>query len=156
MTRDLRRFHRIAEAEAVERLRALQPDQSTSQRIGQRALRLAQRVRATPPSPLSAESFLRSYGLTTPEGVALMCVAEALLRIPDAETADALIRDKLASGNWSAASAADWALMLTGTLARWADVPDEDLGARVRRIVARLGEPVVRDRKSTRLNPVTL
>jgi RHH-type proline utilization regulon transcriptional repressor/proline dehydrogenase/delta 1-pyrroline-5-carboxylate dehydrogenase len=43
-----------------------------------------------------------------------MCVAEALLRIPDADTADALLREKLASGNWSRASAADWALLLTG------------------------------------------
>jgi RHH-type transcriptional regulator, proline utilization regulon repressor / proline dehydrogenase / delta 1-pyrroline-5-carboxylate dehydrogenase len=143
VTRDLRRVHRIAEAEAVKRLRALQPDQGSSRKIGQRALRLAERVRAAPPSPLSAESFLRSYGLTTPEGVALMCVAEALLRIPDAETADALIRDKLASGKWSAASAADWALMLTGTLAKWHDAQEEPT-ALLKRLIARLGEPVVR------------
>ena len=100
----IRRDHRIAEAEAVRRLRPLQPDARTSSAIGNRALRLAERVRAAPPGALSAESFLRSYGLTTREGVALMCVAEALLRIPDAETQDALIRDKLASGEWSAAS----------------------------------------------------
>jgi RHH-type proline utilization regulon transcriptional repressor/proline dehydrogenase/delta 1-pyrroline-5-carboxylate dehydrogenase len=136
----MRRNHRIAEAEAVERLRPLQPDAATSRAIGQTALRLAQRVRAAPPSPLSAESFLRSYGLTTPEGVALMCVAEALLRIPDPETQDALIRDKLATGQWSSASAADWALMLTGTLARWHD----DSAAVLKRLLARLGEPVVR------------
>jgi RHH-type proline utilization regulon transcriptional repressor/proline dehydrogenase/delta 1-pyrroline-5-carboxylate dehydrogenase len=143
VTRNLRAWHRIAEAQAVERLRALQPDQRTSQKIGQRALRLAQRVRAAPPSALSAESFLRSYGLTTPEGVALMCVAEALLRIPDADTADALIRDKLAGGNWSAASAADWALMLTGTLAKWHDAQEQPT-ALLKRLIARLGEPVVR------------
>jgi RHH-type proline utilization regulon transcriptional repressor/proline dehydrogenase/delta 1-pyrroline-5-carboxylate dehydrogenase len=71
--------------------------------------------------------------------VALMCVAEALLRIPDAATADALLREKLSSGNWSTASAADWALMLTGTLVSWHDAPGE-----IRRVVARLGEPVVR------------
>jgi len=143
VTRNLRAWHRIAEAQAVERLRALQPDQATSHKIGQRALRLAQRVRAAPPSALSAESFLRSYGLTTPEGVALMCVAEALLRIPDADTADALIRDKLAGGNWSAASAADWALMLTGTLAKWHDAQEQPT-ALLKRLIARLGEPVVR------------
>ncbi len=143
MTRNLRPWHRIGEAQAVERLRALQPDQPTSRRIGQRALRLAQRVRGAPPSALSAESFLRSYGLTTPEGVALMCVAEALLRIPDADTADALIRDKLAGGNWSAASAADWALMLTGTLAKWHDAQEQP-AALLKRLIARLGEPVVR------------
>ena len=101
-------------------------------------------MRAAPPSPLSAESFLRNYGLTTPEGVALMCVAEALLRIPDADTADALIRDKLAGGNWSTASAADWALMLTGTLAKWHDAEERNFPTTVKRLIARLGEPVVR------------
>jgi len=140
----IRRDHRIAEAEALARLRRLQPDQKISEKIGQRALRLAQRVRATPPSALSAESFLRSYGLSTPEGVALMCVAEALLRIPDPDTADALIRDKLSSGNWSSASAADWGLMLTGTLARWHDAEERNFQTVLKRLVARLGEPVVR------------
>ena len=101
-------------------------------------------MRAAPPSPLSAESFLRNYGLTTPEGVALMCVAEALLRIPDADTADALIRDKLSGGNWSTASAADWALMLTGTLAKWHDAEERNFPTTLKRLIARLGEPVVR------------
>ena len=139
----IRRSHRIAEAEAVARLRPLQPSGHASEKIAQTALSLAERVRATPPGPLSAESFLRSYGLTTREGVALMCVAEALLRIPDADTQDALIRDKLASGNWSAASAADWALLLTGTIARWHAAGNETFST-VKQLVARLGEPVVR------------
>jgi RHH-type proline utilization regulon transcriptional repressor/proline dehydrogenase/delta 1-pyrroline-5-carboxylate dehydrogenase len=139
----IRRAHRVAEAEALARLLRVQPDERTSRKIGETALRLAQRVRAAPPGALSAESFLRTYGLTTPEGVALMCVAEALLRIPDPETQDALIRDKLASGNWSAASAADWALMLTGTLARWHSAGDENLST-IKKLIARLGEPVVR------------
>src|SRR5688572_28634468 len=139
----IRRTHRIAESEAVARLRPLQPERAVSARISDTALRLAERVRAAPPGALSAESFLRSYGLTTPEGVALMCVAEALLRIPDADTADALIRDKLAGGNWSAASAADWALMLTGTLAKWHDAQEQP-AALLKRLIARLGEPVVR------------
>src|SRR5207302_1274711 len=124
---DQRHDHRMPEAQAVSRLLAFQPGRDVSLRITSLALRLAQRVRATPPGPLSAESFLRHYGLSTREGVALMCVAEALLRIPDPQTADALLRDKLSSGNWSltkddasfVSSAADWALMLTGTLARW-------------------------------------
>jgi RHH-type transcriptional regulator, proline utilization regulon repressor / proline dehydrogenase / delta 1-pyrroline-5-carboxylate dehydrogenase len=134
----------MAEADVVERLRAVQPPPSPA--IERTALDLAQRVRATPPGALSAESFLRHYGLSTREGVALMCVAEALLRIPDAETADALLREKLAQGDWSPskddpllASAADWALLLTGKLARWHDEPSA-----LKHIVARLGEPVVR------------
>ncbi|HEX6295945.1 MAG TPA: L-glutamate gamma-semialdehyde dehydrogenase [Burkholderiales bacterium] len=132
-------LHRIAEAEAVARLRTLQPSLDASRHIHALALRLAERARATPPGPLSAESFLRHYGLSTREGVALMCVAEALLRIPDAQTADALLRDKLASIAWSTASATDWALMLTGTISRWHDEP-----AQLKRLIARLGEPVVR------------
>jgi RHH-type proline utilization regulon transcriptional repressor/proline dehydrogenase/delta 1-pyrroline-5-carboxylate dehydrogenase len=139
----IRRSHRIAEPQAVARLRGLQPGADASRRIGERALALARRVRAAPPGALSAESFLRSHGLTTREGVALMCVAEALLRIPDPETQDALLRDKLATGDWSAASAADWALMLTGTLARWHAAPDEGFSV-LKQLVARLGEPVVR------------
>jgi len=131
--------HRTAEGEAVRRLRALQPDPAVSKKITAAALHLAERVRAAPPAPLSAESFLRQYGLSTPEGVALMCVAEALLRIPDADTADALLREKLASGNWSRASAADWALLLTGTLVRWHDEPSA-----LKNLISRLGEPVVR------------
>jgi RHH-type transcriptional regulator, proline utilization regulon repressor / proline dehydrogenase / delta 1-pyrroline-5-carboxylate dehydrogenase len=134
----------MAEAEAVARLRAMQP--RGGDEIERTALRLAERVRATPPGPLSAESFLRHYGLATREGVALMCVAEALLRIPDAATADALLRDKLGQGDWTPSSddsllanAADWALLLTGKLARWRDEPSP-----LKSIVARLGEPVVR------------
>ena len=129
-------LHRAPEGEVVRRLRALQP---VSDAITRTALQLAERVRATPPSPLSAESFLRQYGLSTPEGVALMCVAEALLRIPDAETADALLREKLAAGHWSTASAADWALMLTGALVRWHDDPSA-----LKNLISRLGEPIVR------------
>jgi RHH-type proline utilization regulon transcriptional repressor/proline dehydrogenase/delta 1-pyrroline-5-carboxylate dehydrogenase len=78
-------------------------------------------------------------------------VAEALLRIPDAETADALLRDKLALGNWSSesaegwlASAAEWGLMLTGKLGEWHDAPGGDLPSQLKNLVARLGEPVVR------------
>src|SRR5258708_2314593 len=140
----IRQHHRMAEDEALKGLRARQP--KTGGAIEATALRLAQRVRARPPGPLSAESFLRHYGLSTRQGVALMCVAEALLRIPDAATADALLREKLSQGDWAPsgddsllASAADWALLLTGKLARWHDEPSP-----LKHVVARLGEPVVR------------
>src|SRR5467141_4097693 len=148
---DQRRDHHMPEAEAIRRLLAFQPGKDLSGRITSLALRLARRVRATPPGPLSAESFLRHYGLSSREGIALMCVAEALLRIPDPDTADALLREKLAGGQWGDAdeaswfaSAADWGLMLTGTLARWHDAEDDAPGAQLKRLVARLGEPLVR------------
>ena len=69
------------------------------------------------------EVFLAEYGLSTDEGVALMCLAEALLRVPDADTMDALIEDKIAPSEWgshlgksasSLVNASTWALMLTG------------------------------------------
>ena len=151
MDERIRQEHRIAEAQALERLRALQPGADASKRITEKAFALAREVRAARPAALSAESFLRHYGLSTQEGVALMCVAEALLRIPDPETADALLREKLSVGRWGshedaeswAASAADWALMLTGTLARWREA-DEEPVALLKRLAARVGEPVVR------------
>jgi RHH-type proline utilization regulon transcriptional repressor/proline dehydrogenase/delta 1-pyrroline-5-carboxylate dehydrogenase len=73
------------------------------------------------------EVFLAEYGLSTDEGVALMCLAEALLRVPDAETVDALIEDKIAPSEWGAhlgrsssplVNASTWALMLTGRVLR--------------------------------------
>jgi len=145
------RDHRIAEAEAVRRLRSLYPREASGSRVSERALSLAACARAAPAGALSAGSFLRHYGLSSREGVALMCVAEALLRIPDPDTADALLRDKLAAGQWGDgdeaswfASAADWGLMLTGTLARWHDAEDDGPGAQLKRLAARLGEPLVR------------
>ena len=84
-------------------------------------------VRARADGNAGIESFLAQYDLSTQEGVLLMCVAEALLRIPDAHTADALIRDKLARGDWERhlgasdsllVNASTWGLMLTGRLTR--------------------------------------
>jgi RHH-type proline utilization regulon transcriptional repressor/proline dehydrogenase/delta 1-pyrroline-5-carboxylate dehydrogenase len=117
-------------------------------------------VRAASAQSVRAEAFLQRYNLSTREGVVLMCLAEALLRIPDTETADALIRDKLAGGRWDGPSdlegsggalmnAASWALMLTGRLAEWHDA-EGGADAVMRRLVARAGEPVVRARSGRR------
>jgi RHH-type transcriptional regulator, proline utilization regulon repressor / proline dehydrogenase / delta 1-pyrroline-5-carboxylate dehydrogenase len=99
------------------------------------------------------ESFLQQYGLASQEGVVLMCLAEALLRIPDADTADRLIADKIAIGQWSDylgeadslfVNASTWGLMLTGQLLRDSEIEVRDPTTFLRRLVARLGEPVVR------------
>ncbi|MGQ0384429.1 MAG: bifunctional proline dehydrogenase/L-glutamate gamma-semialdehyde dehydrogenase PutA [Gammaproteobacteria bacterium] len=99
------------------------------------------------------EAFLQQYDLASQEGVVLMCLAEALLRIPDADTADALIADKISSGQWSDylgeaeslfVNASTWGLMLTGRLMRPTDSEMRDPADFLRRLVARLGEPVVR------------
>jgi RHH-type proline utilization regulon transcriptional repressor/proline dehydrogenase/delta 1-pyrroline-5-carboxylate dehydrogenase len=99
------------------------------------------------------ESFLQQYGLASQEGVVLMCLAEALLRVPDADTADRLIADKIALGQWSDhlgaadslfVNASTWGLMLTGKLMRDTEVEIGDPASFLRKLVARLGEPVVR------------
>src|SRR5215210_1713130 len=98
------------------------------------------------------DAFLHEYALSSPEGVALMCLAEALLRIPDDETVDRLIRDKIASADWERhfghsgslfVNASTWALMLTGRLLRQ-DRGEADLGSILRRLIARSSEPVWR------------
>ena len=110
---------------------------------------LVERVRRET-SPTMMESFLAEYGLSTDEGVGLMCLAEALLRVPDAETIDDLIYDKIEPSNWGAhlgksasplVNTSTWALMLTGKVL-------EDTGkgpvAALRGLIRRVGEPVVR------------
>ncbi|NNH31888.1 bifunctional proline dehydrogenase/L-glutamate gamma-semialdehyde dehydrogenase PutA, partial [Rhizobium sp. SEMIA 4085] len=97
------------------------------------------------------EGLVHEYSLSSQEGVALMCLAEALLRIPDAETRDALIRDKIAEGDWKShlggtksmfVNAATWGLVVTGKLT--STVNDRSLAAALTRLIARAGEPVIR------------
>jgi RHH-type proline utilization regulon transcriptional repressor/proline dehydrogenase/delta 1-pyrroline-5-carboxylate dehydrogenase len=97
------------------------------------------------------EGLVKEYALSSHEGVALMCLAEALLRIPDNATRDALIRDKIAGGDWQAhlgpgssvfVNAATWGLMVTGKLV--GSVHETGLAAALTRLIARAGEPVIR------------
>jgi RHH-type proline utilization regulon transcriptional repressor/proline dehydrogenase/delta 1-pyrroline-5-carboxylate dehydrogenase len=97
------------------------------------------------------EGLVREYALSSQEGVALMCLAEALLRIPDPATRDALIRDKIAPGDWRAhvghspslfVNAATWGLVVTGKLT--ATVRETSLASALTRLIARSGEPVIR------------
>jgi RHH-type proline utilization regulon transcriptional repressor/proline dehydrogenase/delta 1-pyrroline-5-carboxylate dehydrogenase len=97
------------------------------------------------------EGLIHEYSLSSQEGVALMCLAEALLRIPDAATRDALIRDKLSPGDWRAhigqspslfVNAATWGLVLTGRLVT--TTSEQGLSAALTRLIARSGEPIIR------------
>ncbi|MDM9627999.1 trifunctional transcriptional regulator/proline dehydrogenase/L-glutamate gamma-semialdehyde dehydrogenase [Rhizobium sp. S152] len=97
------------------------------------------------------EGLVHEYSLSSQEGVALMCLAEALLRIPDTATRDALIRDKISEGDWKAhlgggrslfVNAATWGLVVTGKLT--STVNDRSLSAALTRLIARCGEPVIR------------
>jgi RHH-type proline utilization regulon transcriptional repressor/proline dehydrogenase/delta 1-pyrroline-5-carboxylate dehydrogenase len=129
----------------------LPPDRSEA--IQRHAASLADAVRAASGSTSGFDAFMREYHLESPEGVALMCLAEALLRIPDAATADRLIRDKVPSGDWEAhlgdsqsllVNASTWGLMLTGRLIETAGSERTALGQGLTRLVSRLSEPVVR------------
>lgn len=97
------------------------------------------------------QALVQEYALSSQEGVALMCLAEALLRIPDTATRDALIRDKIGGGDWAShigdgrslfVNAATWGLVVTGKLTASAD--DRGLATALTRLVARVGEPVIR------------
>ena len=125
-------------------------DQVARQQISKRAAALVRGVRAEARHSLM-ESFLSEYGLSTTEGVGLMCLAEALLRVPDPETIDDLIRDKIEPSDWGAhlgksssslINASTWALLLTGRLLD-DDAENQPAGA-LRGLIRRLGEPVVR------------
>ena len=117
------------------------------------AKRLVEAVRNVPASKTGLDAFLRQYDLSSQEGVILMCLAEALLRIPDDETADRLIADKLRAGDWAShlgdsqslfVNASTWGLMLTGRIVR---LDPNDVAApsgAMSRVVGRLGEPLVR------------
>ena len=103
------------------------------------------------PMASGVEGLVREFALSSQEGVALMCLAEALLRIPDDATRDALIRDKIAGGDWRGhvgggrslfVNAASWGLVVTGKLVESAD--DRGLAAALTRLIARVGEPVIR------------
>jgi RHH-type transcriptional regulator, proline utilization regulon repressor / proline dehydrogenase / delta 1-pyrroline-5-carboxylate dehydrogenase len=99
------------------------------------------------------DAFMQEYSLSGPEGVALMCLAEALLRIPDTDTADRLIKDKIGSADWAShknksdstfVNASTFALMLTGRIVRMDETSKWDFEGIFRKLVKRSGEPVIR------------
>jgi RHH-type proline utilization regulon transcriptional repressor/proline dehydrogenase/delta 1-pyrroline-5-carboxylate dehydrogenase len=103
--------------------------------------------------PGVVENFLQEFSLSTPEGLALMCLAEALLRTPDEDTRDRLIAEKISSADWAShlgrsdsllVNASTWSLMLTGRLIEPDAEARRDLPGFLRRLAGRLGEPVIR------------
>ncbi|MDU8913983.1 bifunctional proline dehydrogenase/L-glutamate gamma-semialdehyde dehydrogenase PutA [Aestuariicoccus sp. MJ-SS9] len=136
-----------ATLDALRETASLTPDDRAA--IGTRAAALVRDIRGTT-KPGLMEVFLAEYGLSTDEGIALMCLAEALLRVPDAETIDALIEDKIAPSDWGKhmghstsplVNASTWALMLTGKV-----LQEDEKGpvGHLRSAIKRLGEPVIR------------
>ncbi|MCR8723022.1 bifunctional proline dehydrogenase/L-glutamate gamma-semialdehyde dehydrogenase PutA [Frigidibacter sp. ROC022] len=145
----IRKAHLAPEGETLDRLVARHgPNAALRAKASERGAALVEAVRSSA-KPGLMEVFLAEYGLSTQEGVALMCLAEALLRVPDTETIDALIEDKIAPSAWgrhlgrsasSLVNASTWALLLTGKVLS----EGEGLASVLRGAIRRLGEPVIR------------
>ncbi|WP_036594134.1 trifunctional transcriptional regulator/proline dehydrogenase/L-glutamate gamma-semialdehyde dehydrogenase [Ottowia thiooxydans] len=146
---------RLAEPEAVAALLQTARSSALAQKVSNElALRLAANLRARKSEAGRAgivQNLLQEYSLSSQEGIALMCLAEALLRIPDAGTRDALIRDKIAHGDWRRhigqspslfVNAATWGLLLTGRLV--STHSETGLAATLGQIIGKGGEPLVR------------
>ena len=121
--------------------------------INAQARKLVQAVRDGRRKFGMVDAFMNEYQLSSEEGVVLMCLAEALLRIPDAETADKLIADKIGSGDWGDhvgqssslfVNASTWGLMLTGRVVEMEDTAGRDVMGYVKKLVHRSGEPIIR------------
>jgi RHH-type proline utilization regulon transcriptional repressor/proline dehydrogenase/delta 1-pyrroline-5-carboxylate dehydrogenase len=115
------------------------------------ARELVSRLRDKAAEGAGVAALIQEYSLSSQEGVALMCLAEALLRIPDDDTRDALIRDKIGGGDWRAhlghspslfVNAATWGLMMTGRLTSTSN--EASLSSALSRLIARGGEPLIR------------
>ncbi len=122
-------------------------------RTAEIARRLVQQARSDQTQHGGVDAFMQEYGLSSEEGVILMCLAEALLRIPDAQTADAFIAEKISGGNWQRhlghsdnllVNASTWGLMLTGRLVKLKAARSANPVDAVKRMVARSGEAVIR------------
>ncbi|HET7775173.1 MAG TPA: proline dehydrogenase family protein, partial [Azospira sp.] len=144
--------HRPAESAWVAALaaeyRLHRPDPAA---VAERAQQLVQAVRRQRRGASGVDHLMHEFSLSSQEGVALMCLAEALLRIPDHATADRLIRDKLGRGDWQShlghsdslfVNAAAWGLLITGKLV--AEPERETLAGALTGLVAKGGEPLIR------------
>ncbi|WP_420546933.1 bifunctional proline dehydrogenase/L-glutamate gamma-semialdehyde dehydrogenase PutA [Curvivirga sp.] len=137
----------------AERLQQAELSSDMKDRIYDRALKLVSKVRKERVKSSGIDAFMHEYELSSEEGVILMCLAEALLRIPDKETADALISDKIGGANWEAhlgksessfVNASTWALMLTGRVVQMEESGKGGWASVLKKMVHRSGEPVIR------------
>src|SRR5450755_521096 len=143
-----------SEDQAVTRLlHALELTGGARHRAVATAMALVEGARARRDERPFLDAFLQEFGLSNQEGIALMCIAEALLRIPDDATADRLIAEKLATGDWSShagkseslfVNASTWGLMLTGGILELDPTIKMDTTGWMRKFTRKAGEPLVR------------
>ena len=136
-----------------ELVEAANPGGSSREKIQNTAAQLVRAVRKNTAKDGGIEAFLQQYDLSSDEGVLLMCIAEALLRIPDADTADRLIADKITSAKWKDhlgvsdsmfVNASTWGLMLTGRILSLDEIATSNPSQTLGRLISRAGEPLVR------------
>lgn len=150
----IREFYRIDEDVAI---RHLLPQAEISMiarsRAWERARKMVLQIRAESEGSGGIDALLNEYSLSSEEGVVLMCLAEALLRVPDKETQDELIRDKLSQGQWSShlgasdslfVNASSWGLLLTGSMVKYSDLKSKNKFGLVKRTMGKVSEPVIR------------
>jgi len=150
----IRDFYRINEAQVVEHiLPEAEVSMRARSRAWERARTLVLRIRKEQEGHGGVDALLQEYSLSSEEGVVLMCLAEALLRVPDKHTQDQLIRDKLANGQWSShlgnsdsmfVNAAAWGLMFTGNMVNYTNVRKKAQFGLLKKTLGRMGEPVIR------------
>ncbi len=150
---DIRARHRCDEVTALAPLLPLaRLSEEGRARVVAQASELMTTIRAIHRERGGLDAFLHEYDLSSHEGVVLMCMAEALLRIPDAATVDRLIQDKIGAADWARhvarsdslfVNASNWALMLTGRIVNF-DNAEETLAGAGKRLLARAGEPLIR------------
>jgi RHH-type proline utilization regulon transcriptional repressor/proline dehydrogenase/delta 1-pyrroline-5-carboxylate dehydrogenase len=154
MTANLKETGMLSEEQAVTRLlHALELTGGARHRAVATAMALVEGARARRDERPFLDAFLQEFGLSNQEGIALMCIAEALLRIPDDATADRLIAEKLSTGDWSShagkseslfVNASTWGLMLTGGILELDPSIKTDTTAWMRKFTRKAGEPLVR------------
>ena len=147
--------HKLAAEDDVARqlLGAIQTGAGIRSDISELAADIVAACRDQSPGGSTLDAFLEEFSLTSAEGVALMCLAESLLRIPDQDTVDRLIAERLAAGDWAPhlghssslfVNASTWALMLTGKIVRLDPETAREPGPWLHRLVHRCGEPIIR------------
>ncbi|MDD3266614.1 MAG: bifunctional proline dehydrogenase/L-glutamate gamma-semialdehyde dehydrogenase PutA [Burkholderiales bacterium] len=143
--------YRRDEAECIQNLlQILNWDESKEQKVTKLATDLIQQVRDNRMKGKGVDALMQEFKLSTAEGVALMCLAESLLRIPDTYTQNKLIRDKIKTGDWKShtksgnffVNASSWGLVLTGKMVN--DETEDSLTNNILNVVGKFGEPVIR------------
>ncbi|MFT6733476.1 MAG: RHH-type proline utilization regulon transcriptional repressor/proline dehydrogenase [Polaribacter sp.] len=150
----LRSFYRKDENKVLDKIIPLAEIGAIARsRTWERARQMIVEIRRVQSGKGGVDALLQEFAISSDEGVVLMCLAEALLRVPDKLTADELIRDKLSGGDWIShigqsdsifVNASSWGLLLTGKLVNYRKENKKDQFGTMKKMVGRLGEPVIR------------